>query len=67
MRGKKGKKLVIYCEICGSNTLSCTPDFITFHNLSFCSPDCQDEYRIADEFRRAAKGHLGRTQASKAA
>jgi len=51
----RGKKLVIYCEMCGSDTVSCTTDFITFHHLSFCSPDCHDMYREADERRRAAK------------
>jgi len=64
MRGK----LVIYCEMCGSDTLSCTTDFITFHHLSFCSPDCRDVYRTADEERRAAKDQsAGSTRASRAA
>jgi hypothetical protein len=52
----RGKKLVIYCEVCGSDTLSCTTDFITFHHLNFCSPDCRDEYRFADEQRLSDKG-----------
>jgi len=51
----RGKKSVIYCEQCGSDTLSCTVDFITFHHLSFCSPGCCEEYRNADELKRAAK------------
>jgi hypothetical protein len=64
----RGKKLVIYCEMCGSDTLNCTTDFITFHQLSFCSPDCRDAYRNADELRRAAKEQpTGRTRAAKAA
>ena len=64
----RGKKLVIYCEMCGSDTLNCTTDFITFHQLSFCSPDCRNEYRDADELRRAAKEQpAGRARASKAA
>ena len=64
----RGKKLVVYCEACGSDTLNCTADFITFHHLSFCSPDCRDEYRFADEVRRAAKAQpAGRTRAAKAA
>jgi hypothetical protein len=64
----RGKKLAIYCEVCGSDTLSCTTDFITFHHLNFCSPDCRDEYRFADERRRAAKERpAGRTCAPKAA
>ena len=64
----RGKTLVIYCEMCGSDTPDCTADFITFHHLSFCSPDCHDAYRDADEQRRAAKAHLvAQTRASKAA
>jgi hypothetical protein len=64
----RAKKLVIYCEACGSDALSGTTDFITFHHLSFCSPDCRDEYRNADELRRAEKEQsLRRIRASKAA
>ena len=64
----RGKKLVVYCELCGSDTLNCTTDFITFHHLRFCSPDCRDEYRNADELNRTAKQQpAGPTQASKAA
>jgi hypothetical protein len=64
----RGKKLVVYCEMCGSDTLSCTTDFITFHHLSFCSPDCHDAYRDADERGRAAKEQPAAcTRSSKAA
>ena len=64
----RGKKLVIYCEMCGSDTPDCTTDFMTFHHLSFCSPDCHDAYRDADEQRRAAKQQpVARTRAVKAA
>jgi hypothetical protein len=64
----RGKKLVIYCEVCGSDTLSCTTDVITFHHLNFCSPDCRDEYRFADEQRRVGQERpAGRTRAPKAA
>lgn len=64
MRGK----LVVYCELCGSDRLSCTSDFITFHHLRFCSPDCRDDYRTADEDRRTAKENpAAGAQASKAA
>jgi hypothetical protein len=64
----RGKTLVIYCEMCGSDTLSCTTDFVTFHHLSFCSPDCHDAYRDADEQRRAAKQQpAAHTRAGKAA
>lgn len=45
-------RLIVYCEMCGSDTLTCTADFIVFHHLSFCSPDCHGEYRTADEARR---------------
>ena len=64
----RGKKRVIYCEVCGSDTLSCTTDFITFHHLGFCSPDCRDAYRFADDQRRAAKeqppGHIRAVKAA---
>ena len=64
----RGKKLVIYCEACGSDALGGAADFIAFHHLSFCSPDCRDAYRDADELRRAEKERLARRiRASKAA
>ena len=64
----RAKKLVIYCEACGSDALSGTADFITFHHLSFCSTDCRDAYRNADELRRAENEQLARRiRASKAA
>jgi hypothetical protein len=47
------RKLIIYCEACGSDTLTCTAEFIVYHRLSFCSPDCRDGYRTVDEERRA--------------
>jgi hypothetical protein len=46
------RKLIIYCEACGSDTLTCTAEFILYHRLSFCSPDCRDDYRVAEEERR---------------
>ena len=49
------RKLIVYCEMCGSDTLTCTADFIVYHRLSFCSPDCRDDYRAADEARRRAR------------
>ena len=45
------RKLIIYCETCGSDTLTSAVDFILYHRLSFCSPDCRDDYRTADEQR----------------
>ena len=62
------KKLVIYCEACGSDTLSCTTDFIVFHHLTFCSPDCHDAYRTVDDERRSAREQsLSRAPEAKAA
>jgi len=34
-----------FCEHCGGTDLSGTSEFVVFHRLSFCSPDCRDEYR----------------------
>jgi hypothetical protein len=50
------RTLIVYCELCGSDRLSCTADFIVYHRLSFCSPDCRDEYRAADEERPGRDG-----------
>jgi hypothetical protein len=50
------RKLIIYCEACGSDTLTSAVDFILYHHLSFCSPDCRDDYRIADEQRADKTG-----------
>jgi hypothetical protein len=55
-------RLIVYCEMCGGDTLSCTTDFIVFHHLSFCSPDCHDEYRTADELARKEQPRRARTQ-----
>ena len=46
------RKLIVYCETCGSDTLSCTAEFIVYHHLSFCSPDCREDYRMTDQDRR---------------
>jgi hypothetical protein len=46
------RRLVIYCEACGGERLSGTAGFIVYHALSFCSPDCRDEYQAADQDRR---------------
>jgi hypothetical protein len=53
------RKLIVFCETCGSDTPSCTAEFIVYHHLSFCSPDCRDEYRAADEDRRAQGSPAG--------
>ena len=49
------RKLVVYCEHCGGTELSGTPEFVMFHCLTFCSPDCRDDYRSVDEERREAR------------
>ena len=49
------RKLVVYCEQCGGTEPSGTHEFVVFHCLSFCSPDCHDDYRSADEERREAR------------
>jgi len=49
------KTSIVICEICGGTTPSSTADFVVFHCLAFCSPDCFDDYRSADEDRRAKK------------
>jgi hypothetical protein len=49
------RKLVVYCEQCGGTGLSGTPEFLEFHCLAFCSSDCRDDYRAADEAHREAK------------
>jgi hypothetical protein len=49
------KKAVVICEMCGGTTPSAAAEFLVFHCLAFCSPDCRDDYRTADEERRATK------------
>ena len=48
-------KALIYCEVCGGIKTSGAADFVVFHCLAFCSPDCRDDYKTADEERRAGK------------
>jgi hypothetical protein len=48
-------KSLLICEICGGAEPSGTADFLVFHCLTFCSPDCRDDYRAADAERRATK------------
>ena len=45
------RKLIVYCEHCGGKP-SGTAEFVVFHCLAFCSPDCREDYRTADEERR---------------
>ena len=47
------KNALVICEICGGTKPSGTADFVVFHCLTFCSPDCLDDYRAADAERRS--------------
>ena len=49
------RKLVLYCEQCGGAEPAGTAELLVFHRLTFCSPDCRDDYRAAEEERREAK------------
>jgi hypothetical protein len=49
------RTLVVYCEQCGATEPSGTHEYLEFHCLAFCSPDCRDDYRSADEARREAE------------
>ena len=49
------RKLLVYCEHCGGTERSGTPEFVMFHCLTFCSPNCRDDYRSIDEERREAR------------
>jgi hypothetical protein len=44
--------MVTICEVCGGTAPSGAADFLVFHWLTFCSPECRDDYRTADEERR---------------
>jgi hypothetical protein len=45
------RKKLIYCEQCGASA-SGGPEFLVFHCLTFCSAECRDDYRAADDARR---------------
>jgi len=49
------RKALVYCEVCGGTTPSGAPDYLIFHCLAFCSPDCLDDYKAAGEGREANK------------
>jgi len=49
------RKALVYCEVCGGMKPSGTAEFLVFHCLAFCSPDCRDDYRSADEEWRARR------------
>ena len=60
------KKAVVICELCGGPKPSAATDFLVFHCLALCSPDCLDDYRVADEDRRVRKEALLSTAAKSA-
>ena len=49
------RKALVYCEMCGGTAPSGAAEFFVFHCLAFCSSDCLDRYKAADEERRSAK------------
>ena len=49
------RKALVYCEVCGGTTPAGAPDYLIFHCLAFCSPDCRDDYKAAGERREADK------------
>lgn len=61
------KKAVVMCELCGGTGPSGAANFLVFHCLAFCSPDCLDDYRAADEERRAIKEAMLSTASKSAA
>jgi len=58
------RKIVTICEVCGGSEPSGAADFVVFHCLTFCSPDCLEDYHAADDERRAKK-EAGRTAPAK--
>jgi hypothetical protein len=56
------RKILTICEVCGGTTPSGAADFFVFHCLTFCSSDCVNDYRTADEERRAKKEATSTTQ-----
>ncbi|MGB9368555.1 MAG: hypothetical protein WCE79_21350 [Xanthobacteraceae bacterium] len=59
------RKMLTVCEICGGASPSGAADFLVFHCLTFCSPDCLGDYRTSDEEGRAKK-NAGRTEQPRA-
>ena len=49
------RKALVICGVCGGTKPSGAADFFVFHCLAFCSPDCVDDYKSADDERRARK------------
>jgi hypothetical protein len=61
------EKLVVYCEHCGGTQLSGTAEFVVFHCLTFCSADCRDDYRTADEAQRESRVTAAKPKPARAA
>jgi hypothetical protein len=59
------KEAILVCDVCGGSRVSGTHDFISFHCLLFCSPDCHEEYRTEDEERRQRKERASRDHSSR--
>lgn len=36
------RKILVVCDVCGADRLSGTHDFVSFHCLMLCLPDCHD-------------------------
>jgi hypothetical protein len=49
------RKALVFCEVCGGTAPSGASDYLIFHCLTFCSPDCLDDYKADDEGRGANK------------
>ena len=49
------RRTLIYCEVCGGAKPSAAAEFVLFHCLAFCSPDCLDDYKTAEDERLARK------------
>lgn len=58
---------LVICEICGGERPSGSQDFLVFHCLAICSPDCLEEYRTGDEARRAGQAEAAAAKHDRAA
>jgi hypothetical protein len=59
------RRKITICEICGGTKPSGAADFLVFHCVTFCSPDCLGDYRTAGEERRAKKDARPATQSKR--
>jgi hypothetical protein len=60
------RTMLTVCEICGNKEPAGAADFLVFHCLTFCSPDCRDDYRTADDDRRTKNEARRSTRNTKA-